>query len=81
MTMINCCLSPGEQLCFFIVILRRKHVVPRRDDDHFHFEFEFYRDSAIKQQSTGRHIASTGHIILISSLNVQQCDNYTFPSL
>ena len=32
-----------------------------------HAELDFYSASSLKQQSTGRHVAPLGHIILISS--------------
>jgi hypothetical protein len=43
------------------------------DDDEVHFvldqhaEMDFYSASSLKQQSTDRHVAALGHIILIPS--------------
>jgi len=34
---------------------------------YIHAELDFYSASSLKQQSTGRHVAPFGHIILIPS--------------
>jgi hypothetical protein len=64
----ECCLTPIQQ---FSAISWREQVNFRRDDDEVrlvldqHAELDFYRDSSLKQQSAGRHVAPLGHIILI----------------
>jgi hypothetical protein len=51
----------------------REQVNCQWDDDEFRFvldqhaELDFYSASSLKQQSTGRHVAPLGHIILITS--------------
>ena len=59
---------PNQQ--FFNYIMARTSYFPW-DDDEVHFfldqqaEFDFYSARSLKQQSTGRHVAPLGHIILI----------------
>jgi hypothetical protein len=57
----------------FEAISWREQVNFQWDDDEVHFvldqhsELDFYSASSLKQQSADRHVASLGHIILISS--------------
>ena len=57
----------------FSTISWREQVNFQRDDDEVsfvldqHTELDFYSASSPKQQSTGRHAAPLGHIILIPS--------------
>ena len=61
----------------FSAILWREHVTFWWDDDDDvrfvldqHAELGFYSASSLKQQSTCRHVAPLGHIILIPSRQV-----------
>jgi hypothetical protein len=51
----------------------KEQILVQWDDDEVrfvidqHVELDFYRASSLKQQSTGRHVAPLGHIILIPS--------------
>ena len=55
-----------------------------RDKHANHYMLDFYSGSSLKQQSTGRHVAPLGHIILIpgysgSSLKQQSAGRHVAP--
>ena len=66
----DCCLC---QFSNFSAISWREQVNFQWDNDEVHFvldqhaELDFYSASSLKQQSTDRHVALLGHIILIPS--------------
>jgi predicted alpha/beta hydrolase len=67
--------SDWRQFCNFSAISWREQVNFQWDDDDDegrfvldqHAELDFYSASSLKQQSTSRHVAPLGHIILIPS--------------
>jgi hypothetical protein len=67
----DCCLTPIQLI--FVAIAWRQQVNFQWNDDEVRFnldqhaELDFYSASSLKQQSTGRHVAPLGHIILIPS--------------
>jgi hypothetical protein len=66
-------LSFNANSAIFLAISWREQVNFQWDDDEVRFaldqhaELNFYSDNSLKQQSTDRHVAPLGHIILISS--------------
>ena len=58
---------------FFLAISWQEQVYFQWDDDEVcfvldqHTELDFYSASSLKQQSSDRHVAPLGHIILIPS--------------
>ena len=64
------CLTPNEQCISYI--MARTRYFQWNDDDFLcvldqHGELDFYSASSLKQQSSGRHVAPLGNIILIPS--------------
>ena len=64
------CLTPNEQ--FFSYIMAWTSYFQWNDDDvrfvlDQHAELDYYSANSLKQQSSGRHVAPLGHIILIPS--------------
>ena len=70
----DCCLKPHQH--FFPAISWREQVNFQWDDDEVRFVLEqhaylaLYIASSLRQQSVDRHVATPGHIILISNQSV-----------
>ena len=64
--MSDCCLTPIQQLFSYIIGRTSKwHDEEVRFVLDQHAELDFYSASTLIQQSTARHVAPLGHIILI----------------